>query len=899
MVICSMAVPFRKLAAAAAAMLCLQGGRADADELGKRLDALLARMSLEDRIALLHGAIEPAASNEGEAGFLPGIPRLGIGSLRFADGPPGVLTRFPSTAMTGSLGMAATFSVEDARANGTVIARDARAAGIDVVLEPFINICRDPTFYRAYNTFGEDPLLSGAIGAAQIEGIQAAGVMAMAKHFIGYDGAADVQVDPQTLREIYVAPFAAAVAAHVASIMCAYNVVNGHYACGNHDTLTTILRDELGFDGFVTSDWGATHGTDFINAGLDLEMPGSGSTIASYMAGSPAVIDHPDIELAPPVINSTPEEAPAAPVLVPRLAGTPPIGLRAALERGLVSDGTITAAARRVLRQMLQFGHIHSTEAAIVPAARDGVESGQELAATDAVIRRTAVDGAVLLKNEGAALPLAARDLEAVALIGPGALQDIAVGISGEKGLGRIERQIGPAEALLAARAGASTATHVIEAVADDMTGTTIPALQLAAGGGLARRDGDGRLLSTDAVLDFTLSRGSALPAGSNAQWTGVLTVPETGRYRLYLQILGARGSLAVDGRNIASTGALSLHGDVLQPGQDNVLPTRDGLDNVRRELELEAGPHALAVKAIGESRGAPVQVRLAWVTPAQRRAAYTQALQAAAGARKAVVFAWSRGQPSLRLPGDQDQLISDVAAANPNTIVVLNVAEPVAMPWLDRVRAVLLMWYPGDEGGRASADLLLGRVSPGGRLPFTWPRRVEQGPANDPAHPERSSAGIEGATRYSEGLLVGYRWYDSQQIEPLFPFGFGLSYARFAYRNLALRRSDEGGIDASFELRNTSAVDGDEVPQLYLGPPEPLPAGAQFVPRALAAFDRVHLDAGASRRVRLHVAPRALQYWSVGRNGWVTATGRRVVMVGASSRDLRLRAGITIKDGR
>ena len=888
-----MAVRFRNWAAAGGAMLCLQAG------CRSHVDALLRRMTLEDKIALLHGAREPEAANEGEAGYLPGIPRLGIGALRFADGPPGVLTRFPATALTGSLGLAATFSLEDARANGAVIARDARAAGIDAVLEPFINIERDPTFYRAYNTFGEDPLLSGAIGAAQIEGIQSGGVMAMAKHFIGYDGSADVRVDPQTLHEIYLAPFAAAVTARVASIMCAYNVIDGEYACGNHDMLTTILRDELQFDGFVTSDWGATHGTDFINAGLDLEMPGSGSTIASYFAGTPAVIDHPDIELAPPVINTTPEETPTAPVLVPRLTGTPPMGLPAAIEHGLVRESTVTEAARRVLRQILRFGGGHNSAAG--PGA-GGEESAEALARTSAVLRRTAEHAAVLLKNEASVLPLTPQDLHAVALIGPGALQDIAVGISGEKGLGRIEREIGPSSALREAargEGGRGEAAAIIEAVGDDMTGTAIPAAELAtgSGGGLTRRNADGRPLGVDAMLDFTRSRGNALPPGTSVQWSGVLTVPESGRYRLYLQILGAQGSLAVDGRNIASTGALSLHGDVLQPGQDNVLPSRDGLDNVRRELELAAGPHTLLVKAFGEARGAPVQVRLAWVTPAQRRADYEAAVRAAAGAHKAIVFAWSRGQPVLQLPGDQDRLIADVAAVNPNTVVVLNVAEPIAMPWLDQVRAVLLMWYPGDEGGRASADLLLGRVSPAGRLPFTWPRRVEDGPANDPAHPERSSPGIEGVTTYSEGIFVGYRWYDRQRLEPLFPFGFGLSYARFDYRALTWRGSRDGGLEASFELRNTGAVAADEVPQLYLGPPEPAPAGAQFALRALAAFDRVHLEAGAVRTVRLHVPPRALQYWSVRDGGWKTAGGQRTIAVGASSRDLRLEARVTIKE--
>ncbi len=228
----------------------------------------------------------------------------------------------------------------------------------------------------------------------------------------------------------------------------------------------------------------------------------------------------------------------------------------------------------------------------------------------------------------------------------------------------------------------------------------------------------------------------------------------------------------------------------MLQPGQDNVLPTRDGLDNVRREIELNAGLHRILLKCYGEPRGAPVQVRLAWVTPSQRRADYEAAVRAAVGARKAVVFAWSRGQPVLRLPGDQDQLISDVAAANPNTVVVLNVAEPVAMPWLDRVRAVLLMWYPGDEGGRASADLLLGRANPGRpaavHLAAAGRGRPGQRSGASRTHARRASHGV---TTYSEGLFVGYRWYDRQRLEPLFPFGFGVSYTRFDYRALTVTR--------------------------------------------------------------------------------------------------------------
>ena len=239
------------------------------------VDRLLDTLTLQERIRLIHGELESPSRYQGQAGYLAGAPRLGIPALRFGDGPPGVLTRHRATALTSTLGLAATFSPKDAYLNGQIIGRDARALGVNVTLQPFINLMRDPTWARAYDLYGEDPLLVGMMGAGLIRGIQSQGVMAQAKHFIAYNGAMDVRVGEQALHEIYAEPFAYAVQAGVASIMCSYNKINGTYACGNPVTLQTLLRQELGFAGFVTSDWGAAHAATFVNAGLDLEMPGS------------------------------------------------------------------------------------------------------------------------------------------------------------------------------------------------------------------------------------------------------------------------------------------------------------------------------------------------------------------------------------------------------------------------------------------------------------------------------------------------------------------------------------------------------------------------------------------------------------------------------------------------
>src|SRR3954468_18600372 len=260
-----------------------------------RVDKLLSQMTLEEKLTLIHGTHEDPKVYQGQAGYLGGIPRLGIPGVRFADGPPGVLTRRPSQAETATMGVAATFSVKDAEDNGIVIGREARALGIDVSLQPFVNIDRDLEFGRGYNTFGEDPYLSGVMGAAEIKGIQSQHVMAQVKHYVGYDSDNEnTFIDDQTLHEVYVAPFDAAIRrADVASIMCSYNRLNGTFACGSKDALTTILRDQLGFKGFVTSDWGAVHSVDFIKAGLDMEMPGEpdpnnhGFSIPSFFDARP------------------------------------------------------------------------------------------------------------------------------------------------------------------------------------------------------------------------------------------------------------------------------------------------------------------------------------------------------------------------------------------------------------------------------------------------------------------------------------------------------------------------------------------------------------------------------------------------------------------------------------
>ena len=862
-----------------------------------RVDKLLSQMTLNEKLTLIHGTQEDPAVYQGQAGYLAGIPRLGIPGLRFADGPPGVLTRHPSQGETATMGVAATFSRKLAEANGLVIGREDRALGIDVSLQPFVNIDRDLQFGRGYNTFGEDPYLTAEMGVAEVKGIQSQHVMAQIKHYVAYDSnSGNIFVDDQTLHEIYVAPFDAAIRrADVSSIMCSYNRINGTFACGNDSTLTKILRDEIGFKGFVTSDWGAVHAVNFINAGLDMEMPGEpdpnahGFSLPSFFDLQP--LPPPPPPRAPDMATDMMESMfgghiPEEPA--PARGGFGDFGMKLdtkkmaeALKDGTVNEAAITRAAGRVLYEIVHFGYLDGQ------AKHEVTE--QSIVANAKIIEKTGEEAAVLLKNEGGALPLKAAELDSVVLIGPTALQVDSIGINGERSVGLPGRQVGP----LAAMKKISGNANIHFAVDDDMTGVPVPASAFSHDGkpGLERTGSSAE--QTDSEINFTGNK--ALPANSTVTWKGTLTAPHAGTYWLYLQAMGTNANIRLDGKRLAGTGVFQggVHGDILQANQDNAIPTTDGLDNVRRAVELAAGPHPIEIQTSPDSSNAPVQVRLNWYTPEQRKADHEAAIAAAKKAKVAVVFVWTRLHPVFGLPGEQNMLVEEVAAVNPNTVVVLNTSQPVALPWVSKVKAVLEMWWPGDEGGWSTANLLLGKTSPAGRLPVTWGKRLEDYAATDPKHPERSLKGVDGKTTYSEGVNVGYRWFDKEKISPLFAFGHGLSYTAFAYSGLKIEKATDGGLDVHVNIKNTGGVDSDEVPQVYLGAPSEIPAGVQFAVRALAGFDRIHLAAGETKTVTLHVAERQLQYWSTKEGKWVTATGKRTVSVGASSRDLRLEQSI------
>jgi beta-glucosidase len=873
------------------------------------VDTVLGRMSLADKLRLLEWASTPGQQSV----TLPGLRALGIPPLHLAEGPLGT-ARQASVAMTAPLGVAATFSRLDAYANGMVLGRDARALRQQGVARPFGAIGTAAAGGPAGSGFGEDPLLAGGTAAAEIAAIQAQGTMAVTG---GYPAGPGSGVTPRSaaLHEIYLAPVEAAVRAGAAGVLCSpagpapgtaapgtaapgtaapgimapgtapggrgagtatapagtapagaatpparaagttatatsgpAPAPAGQAACGNPGLLIQILRSELGFTGFVLAGAGANPGTLSLDSGLDGEIPPAGRAAARYFT---------------------------------------PAALRAALASGTITAATVTQAAAAVLTEMDRFGLLGPQ-----PAHRAAAEP---IAADERVVSRTATDAATLLKNSGHALPLPPAALGSLALIGPGAEQVIGADAAGGNGAGIASRRPGTLQVLRQ-----DPAAHLSFAVGDDMTGTPVPASALTHQGqpGLVRSSTGHGTTRVVSVLDNTVAGHNALPAGSGHTWTGELTVPATGTYSLGLGTGGSWGALTVDGTVVAQdrpgqdaapapaataapgTAALGTAAPgSAAPGTASaggaLVPTTDGLENLRARVTLTAGIHTLGVSESPDGSGRPVQARLDWVTPAGQQSNLAAAVATARAARAAVVFAWSGGGTGL--PDGQDRLIQDVAAVNPDTVVVLNTPGPVAMPWLGAVRAVLEMWYPGDGGGQATASVLLGRADPAGRLPVTWPASPGQLSRKPPT-----------------GIFVGYRRYDKDGLVPLFPFGYGLSYTRFGYSALNWHAVPGGGLVVRFRLANAGHRAGQAVPQVYLGAPVSAPRGAAFAQRALAAYTRISLEPGQSRVVTLTVPQRQLQYWQDA-HGWVTAAGPRRLYVGGDERSSALAATVTI----
>ncbi|KJK50331.1 glycoside hydrolase family 3 C-terminal domain-containing protein [Streptomyces sp. NRRL F-4428] len=523
--------------------------------------------------------------------------------------------------------------------------------------------------------------------------------------------------------------------------------------------------------------------------------------------------------------------------------------LREAVRGGSVTEAAVDQAVHRILSTMDRFGLL---------AARQPARPPRDAAAGARVARKVATAGAVLLRNEHGTLPLTGAAARSIAVIGPTA-QVPFVGGGGSS-------QVVPDGAdapLTAIRRRAGNGSTVRHALGEDLYGRPLPAKLLTPAADLEHREvGPGRVWTHEGT--FRLA--------ADDEWT------------LLVHYTGERPGVRLDGEEL-----FPVEAGVAEHYAGGLLGTApDGMAVRRRTLALKAGTHRLAVTASGGDKGQ--RLRLRHTTGAIRAADLAEAVHTAKAARSVVLFAYEdstegRDRTSLALPGGQERLIEAVTAANPRTTVVLNTPSATTMPWLSRTGAVLQMYYPGQEGAGATADVLFGDVDPGGRLTQTFPADGRTTPVGaDPAR----YPGVGGRQEYSEGVHVGHRWYDAGRATPLFPFGHGLSYTTWRYEKLSVRARRDG-LRVEFTVRNTGRRKGTDVAQVYVGPSAELRLDQPV--RALAGYRRITLAPGAAQRITIDVDARALSSWDPERHAWVEGSGRREVFAGRSSRELPLRS--------
>jgi beta-glucosidase len=844
----------------------------------------LAAMTPEERL-LFRGTNQRLGLNfSGGSDGPNGITGGGFGIEQTSPAPRNVnTTAFPTVIAVG-----ATWDRDLARRYGLAIGEEFAGKGMSSMTGPTINLLRTWHWGRAAETFSEDPYLMAELAVPEINAMQSQKVVAVVKHFAGNNqentrtgvspdnAGVDERISEKALQEIFFPHFKAAVQkAHNASIMCAYNQVNGQFSC-NNPWLLGQLR-EWGFDGYI--------------------VPDAGYALRNTLAAARAGVDR---------VNSQEVDA--------------------LVKAGQLPADIIDRIAMHSMVPIFRLGIYDSPPAGTAEA---NVSTPAHLQTA----RDIGAQGAVLLKNAGAVLPLGAARVKSIAVIGDDAGPHVTVMESGSAHVYVDPAKVRTPLDAITARAGAAmkvtyaqgtvgigrlsaiptsalkpangqgqgldavyytnaswTGDPVATKVEPTVDFASFPLPELggpARGGAPGGRQGRGALPQADAAPSPAAQppqRGSVAPAGRqggggafgprpawSAVWTGTLTPPASGIYRFSLAG-GGTGQLYIDNKPVVTLMradfAMVAHG---------IVPLDSG----------RAVPIQLKYSSASNLTGAGL--RLGWQPPDPSM--LDRAVAAARQSDVAVVFAAEQegegyDKLSLNLPGDEDQLIDAVASANARTIVVLHTSNPVSMPWIEKVSAVIEAWYPGQEAGTSIASVLFGDVNPSGKLPVTFPANELQGPGVKWTEYPGDGRTVD----FSEGVLVGYRFYDAKNQQPLFPFGHGLSYTTFGYSGLLI----EGiGQQRTVKVRvtNTGTLAGAEVLQLYLGfPPE-----AGEPPRQLKGFEKVSLKPGESKVVSMVLDKDAMSAWETATHQWRMYPGTYAVNVGSSSRDIRLKGSFVL----
>ncbi|PHR92658.1 MAG: beta-glucosidase [Robiginitomaculum sp.] len=796
-------------------------------------------LTLEEKVSLFAGANHWNTME---------VARLNIESLCFSDGPTGVRSSDgnASTVFPVGTAIAATWNPELIEKMAASLGREARAMGVNVLLAPMVNIQRSPLAGRNFETYSEDPYLTGCIGSAFVNGLQSEGVGASLKHFVANNQETnrhhvDALISERALREIYLAPFEQIVKeANPWTIMTAYNKVNGHFMTANSKLLLEILKGEWGYDGLVMSDWGATHSTEAARLGLDLEMPG------------------PAIHMGQRLLQ--------------------------AVKDGEISEAVIDDGAARLLR--------------LVRRCNDTTKSTQERfsrADQRKHARSVAEQAITLLKNDAGILPLDRSKLKSIAVIGPNADAVIIQGGGSSHVVPAHKETIYEAiknylaDSNITVFHSQGTDNEIIPPGADyRLFSPTSESLERGLKVEYFKNNEPDVPYSSAMDTHFEkVGFGATLYDETKGQfnilWSGVLKAPTTGTYEIQM-IQTGQTTLSIANKVLASpemdTEYLNLAGII--PGNIQIA-TIDLEEGCSYPIEMRYIPAKTPFQFLRFGLRVPNDE----MEEAIKLARKVDAVVLVAGV-STTSDQEGTDRENILLQGRQNELISRVLEANPNTVVVLNAAGPVEMPWLGDTSALLNAWLPGQEGAAAVTDILFGECNPSGKLPMTFPRQL----LDNPSH---TSFPGDHESHYEEGVFVGYRHYDTNNIDPLFPFGHGLSYTEFTYISVngdALIGLENPLANIKVVLRNDGTVGGHETVQVYVSKI----SSSQSRPiQELKGFKKVYLEAEEGTLLSFDLNGRSFSYWDTDARQWAIEPGEYMIYIGSSSRDIKLRHKLTV----
>ena len=805
------------------------------------INKLLQDLTLREKISLMSGF---------NSWYTNKIDRLGIPSIKMSDGPNGVRgdsnSGKSSACFPCAISIGSTWDMDLINQLGVALGEEAKVKDVDVLLGPTINIHRHPLGGRHFESFSEDPFLTGKIATEYVQGVQSQDVAACLKHFIGNDTEYErhlvsSNIDEKTLREIYLLPFEMGIKdGNAQVVMSAYNKLNNIYCSSHKELLIDILKDEWGFDGYVVSDWGAALETEEnANGGLDLEMPGPGHAWGEK--------------------------------------------LYAAVTEGKVEEELINDKVRRILNIASFSKRFENPE--IKPEESHNTQEHRKL------LKKAAAGGMVLLKNNDL-LPLKSN-IKNLAIIGPNAKEAQIIG-GGSASL-KPHYQAHPLEAFqnkLGEQTNISYAkgchTHkylprVNEKFMDNEEGFLVEYFEGS--------DFDKNLIMQEHLIGnkFWVFEGFAKDVIAklerpdiSVRFSCAYTPDISGQHEFEIFGIG-KARFFIDGKELIDNWTETTPGEAFFSfSSDSKKAKIDLIEGETYQIEIRYKFEG-NFPAIYIGCQAPDRVNL-----------FDEALSLASESDQVILIVGTNSdwetegndRSDFNLPVNQNHLIEEVLKVNPNTLVVLNTGSPVKMPWVDKAEAIIQTWFAGQEFGNALVDIVTGAINPSGRLPTSFPKNIEDTPAFS------SYPGKDLQMNYDEKLLVGYRWYDKKNIQTLFPFGHGLSYTKFDYTDLEINIQAENTVSCKFSIQNTGQVAGAETAQCYVGfktddDAEPM--------KTLQGFSKIMLDPNDKSKVEISLNPRNFSSWNIEKKSWEVRSGSYEIFIGSSAENILLQAIISL----